>query len=448
MRGIREDFLLGERTGEAHEAFWTDHTYRPYYDALSDFGVNWTTCILTEGCLPDITARDTWAGLTHRWAELYGVEGVQRAMAWLADYAAANPDPVLSPEAGAYRHVLMLAAGAQENMSCFLEEWEWFTSAALEAEMATLYGTVNAKCLDYDLDGYSPLQGDCRDSNPGVYPGAPEEVNGLDDDCNRHVDDLTPPLDPVVPIGHWGEVFPPEKDGVDFVLRSSTLTLDAPIVAETPSWVRFWVTGHGLVGYVPYSAEASLNWTPLSDSGAGTYGYRAQLMSDTKPLSDWTDVGWFEYAGPCTTDLECDDGDAFTIDDCTPSNLCSNVGLGLSVYEAEEMTHSTGNAYAEGWNLHSNGYAELIQDFAGGWQYVTVTAAGQYAYGSWPHLRVTVGGGQVFETFVEVPSWTEYSFWVNRPPGVAPGSWSSTSSPSRGHPLTSSSASAKPTVSR
>jgi hypothetical protein len=84
------------------------------------------------------------------------------------------------------------------------------------------------------------------------------------------------------------------------------------------------------------------------------------------------------------------------------------------------MTHSTGNAYAEGWNLHSNGYAELIQDFAGGWQYVTVTAAGQYAYGSWPHLRVTVGGGQVFETFVEFPSWTEYSFWVNRPPGVAP----------------------------
>ena len=34
------------------------------------------------------------------------------------------------------------------------------------------------------------MQGDCDDSNPRVAPGATEVVNGVDDDCNRVIDDL------------------------------------------------------------------------------------------------------------------------------------------------------------------------------------------------------------------------------------------------------------------
>mgnify|MGYP002633951880 CR=1 FL=1 len=37
---------------------------------------------------------------------------------------------------------------------------------------------------DLDGDGFSPSEGDCDDGHPGVWPGAPELCNGLDDDCD------------------------------------------------------------------------------------------------------------------------------------------------------------------------------------------------------------------------------------------------------------------------
>jgi putative metal-binding protein len=37
--------------------------------------------------------------------------------------------------------------------------------------------------------GYVPLAGDCNDGDPAVHPGATEQRNGLDDDCNGQIDD-------------------------------------------------------------------------------------------------------------------------------------------------------------------------------------------------------------------------------------------------------------------
>lgn len=49
-------------------------------------------------------------------------------------------------------------------------------------------------CLDQDGDGFTTDDGDCDDSNVGVYPGAEEICNGIDDDCDGLVDeDETPP---------------------------------------------------------------------------------------------------------------------------------------------------------------------------------------------------------------------------------------------------------------
>ncbi len=42
---------------------------------------------------------------------------------------------------------------------------------------------------DSDGDGYSTLEGDCNDSDPNIHPGQAELCDGLDNDCNGHVDD-------------------------------------------------------------------------------------------------------------------------------------------------------------------------------------------------------------------------------------------------------------------
>lgn len=44
---------------------------------------------------------------------------------------------------------------------------------------------------DADLDGWSPLDGDCDDDAPEVSPGAIEACNAADDDCDGNVDEGT-----------------------------------------------------------------------------------------------------------------------------------------------------------------------------------------------------------------------------------------------------------------
>jgi endoglucanase len=81
-----------------------------------------------------------------------------------------------------------------------------------------------------------------------------------------------------------------------------------------------------------------------------------------------------------------------------------------TVYEAEQMYHSTGGSTADGWNIWSNGYISTDHGFAAGQTTVTITARGSSAAGVWPHMRVSVGGAEIGSTYVNTTSWNTYPF--------------------------------------
>ena len=42
---------------------------------------------------------------------------------------------------------------------------------------------------DQDADGYTVAEGDCDDTDPLTFPGAPEQADGVDNNCNGEVDE-------------------------------------------------------------------------------------------------------------------------------------------------------------------------------------------------------------------------------------------------------------------
>ena len=48
---------------------------------------------------------------------------------------------------------------------------------------------VPADEVDDDWDGWAPCEGDCDDTDATVYDGAPEQCDGLDNDCDATADE-------------------------------------------------------------------------------------------------------------------------------------------------------------------------------------------------------------------------------------------------------------------
>jgi len=61
----------------------------------------------------------------------------------------------------------------------------------LQDSQEVTIGVLPQSDIDADNDGYTPSQGDCDDTDADIHPGAEEEPNGVDDDCDGTIDEGT-----------------------------------------------------------------------------------------------------------------------------------------------------------------------------------------------------------------------------------------------------------------
>ncbi|HEX6902532.1 MAG TPA: putative metal-binding motif-containing protein [Thermoanaerobaculia bacterium] len=88
------------------------------------------------------------------------------------------------------------------------------------------------------------------------------------------------------PAPEWARTAPPGRDGGRLILTASVVSPGG--LPSNPTAVRFWVSGLGIVGSVPYAPSVSYAWTPPAGLDLSGLTYRAQLLARGVPLYDFT----------------------------------------------------------------------------------------------------------------------------------------------------------------
>ena len=103
-----------------------------------------------------------------------------------------EPEPYLLEDTDDEAYVFceaMLEPGLQTMIFTVIDS-EGFVGTS-ETELDVISGDA----VDNDGDGFTENEGDCDDTDEDIHPGAPEIVNGVDDDCNGLIDDGTSAYD-------------------------------------------------------------------------------------------------------------------------------------------------------------------------------------------------------------------------------------------------------------
>jgi uncharacterized protein (TIGR03437 family) len=180
----------------------TVYSFTRKWDALAT-SATWSRCVKPgSGCEGEgIIANRVYAGLLLRYARLHGQGALRRTFEFYKTYHATHdPNESFNFTAEQKNDLLAeaLSFGINADISGELDAWFWPISPATREKLRQTYGQPNPFSQDADGDGWSPVQGDLDDHDATVHPGAVEQINGKDDDCNGFVDDVARPAGPTL----------------------------------------------------------------------------------------------------------------------------------------------------------------------------------------------------------------------------------------------------------
>ena len=244
-----------------------DHLFSGYLN-LPD--ASWERCIRDDDCDPRrITARETQGALLLRMAQLHGPGLVKRWLRHLPELIESKQLSSASMSAEDKADFLMesLSNAAESDLTCHFDSLDWPVSEDLRAQLASSY-EPSPYCQDQDQDEYSIFWGDCDDTNALRNPAAAEVPNGMDDNCNRIVDDLQ-----VTELGDF-----PSSRGT--ALR---LSLPARVSGEIPF-------DEGDYFRIELAAESTLRFTLQSEGG-----FQGWLFVFRQDFGGWE--GGVRYSG-------------------------------------------------------------------------------------------------------------------------------------------------------
>lgn len=144
---------------------------------------------------------------------MHGEEGLRLLLAELERRRLEDPNwsmwEIAQPATALDQYVRTFADGLQLDVTPYFEYWKIPLTQAQRNHFAQY--PASDKIMDLDGDQYSPLQGDFDDTNPSIYPDAPELADGIDNNQDGQVDEL------VISESVMGD-FPADSKGPEFTL--------------------------------------------------------------------------------------------------------------------------------------------------------------------------------------------------------------------------------------
>lgn len=162
--------------------------------------------------------------------------------------------------------------------------------------------------------------------------------------------------------------------------------------------VRLWVGNTQLVNAWVDQSTTEYTSSAVTLQANVSYPIRLEYYDNTGGAT-----AALKWSGPSTSNVKqtIASADLSTL----PRTNCTSGTL-----EAESMTSTTGGSVTGGWNIWSNGSIYRNFTFGTGPHTVTVRAYSSYAGSAWGHMVVSIGGTNVYDTYVNASSWTDFAF--------------------------------------
>ncbi len=178
---------VGRQTWPAFEASWLGSYWSGFRDNPS---VTWQQCAATSP-RPTVCNDARALFLTGNLGVEIGkyISGAQMK-SWLqrALQAQNNGAAPATPEERSDYMLSSLAEATQTDTRCIATRFHWYQGSGLA--IAAQYPNRFAGCLDSDTDSAQRFD-DCNDQNAAVRPGAAEIIDGLDNDCDSLIDEVS-----------------------------------------------------------------------------------------------------------------------------------------------------------------------------------------------------------------------------------------------------------------
>ncbi len=206
------------------------------------------------------------------------------------------------------------------------------TTSTVDSDVSTSAGEIESPSADQDEDvdgdGWRVADGDCDDSDAAIHPGADEQCNNVDDDCNGEIDDALETMSAYVDSDGDG-YGDPDTETVGCALPAGTISdgtdcddSDAavhPGAAETSSndidddcdgeaWAQ---------GAVSVIADCAIN----SYARATDNKTRTRVLAVYGSIDDGPIAVHVEPSEPVSLVLSAYDAPAWTITEATPGTI-------------------------------------------------------------------------------------------------------------------------------